>query len=290
VRVNHTIRISAALVLTLALTASASAQAFQQRPIGEYAPGTERPDVLRDVSIEQRINEKLPFDAVFRDQSGKTVKLGDYFQDGKPAILTLVYYECPMLCNMVLNGLSSSLQLMKKLSVGKDFNVITVSFDPRETPELAQAKRAGYLHRYNRPGAENGWHFLTGDEANIKKLTQAAGFRYVWDARQQQWAHGSAIMIVTPEGRLARYHFGIEYDPPTMRLGLVEASQNKIGSVVDQVLLFCFHYDPQAGKYGPAVMNILRGLGVLTVGLMAGFIFWSVRRDRRRTLHVERAR
>jgi protein SCO1/2 len=289
VNTNRTIRMSAAVALALALAASASAQAFQQRPIGEYQPGQERPDVLRDVGIEQRLNEKLPFEAEFRDESGKPVKLGDYFQNGKPTILALVYYECPMLCNMVLNGLTSSLSIMKKLSAGKDFNVVTVSFDPRETPELAAAKRAGYLHRYNRPGAEQGWHFLTGDQENIDLLTKAVGFRYAWDARQQQFAHASAIMIVTPDGRLARYHFGIEYDPPTLRLGLVEASQNKIGSAVDQVLLFCFHYDPQAGRYGPAIMNILRALGVATVGLMGGFILWSVRRDRRKAMHQEQA-
>src|SRR5687767_9237917 len=173
-----------------------------------------------------------------------------------------------MLCNMVLNGLTSSLSLMKKPSAGQDYNVIAVSFDPRETPALAAAKRAGYLHRYKRAGAEQGWHFLTGDQANIDLLTRTAGFKYAWDARQRQFAHASAIMLVTPEGRLARYHLGIEYDPPTLRLGLVEASQNKIGSAVDQVLLFCFHYDPQTGKYGPAIMNILRAMGVATVGLM----------------------
>lgn len=286
----YTIRFSAATTLALVLVAAASAQAFQQRPIGEYQPGTEKPDVLRDVTIEQRVNQQLPLQAEFRDHTGKTVKLGDYFQDGKPTILALVYYECPMLCNMVLNGLTSSLSIIKKLDAGKDFNVIAVSFDPRETPELAAAKRAGYLHRYSRPGAEQGWHFLTGDQGNIHLLTQAAGFKYMWDARQQQYAHASAVMIVTPEGRLARYHMGIEYDPPTLRLGLVEASQNKIGSAVDQVLLFCFHYDPQTGKYGPAIMNILRAMGVAMVGLMAGFIVRSVRRDRRKALAMEQVR
>ena len=287
---KKTIRFGAVTLLAVSLAAGAAAQAFQQRPIGEYQPGTEKPDVLRDVNIEQRLNQQVPLEAEFRDHSGKTVKLGDYFRDGKPGILALVYYDCPMLCNMVLNGLTSSLSIMKKLDAGKDFNVIAVSFDPRETPELAAAKRAGYLHRYNRPGAEKGWHFLTGDQANIDLLTQAAGFKYVWDARQQQYAHASAVMIVTPEGRLARYHMGIEYDPPTLRLGLVEASQNQIGSAVDQVLLFCFHYDPQTGKYGPAIMNILRAMGLATVGLMGGFILWSVRRDRRKALVMERTR
>ena len=288
-RNRSTIRVSAATLLALVLTASAAAQAFQQRPIGEYQPGQQRPDVLRDVGIEQRLSEKLPLEAEFRDESGRKVRLGDYFQNGKPTILALVYYECPMLCNMVLNGLTTSLSLVKRLSAGQDFNVVAVSFDPRDTPEIAKAKRAGYLHRYNRPGAEQGWHFLTGDQTNIDLLTKAVGFRYAWDDRQQQFAHASAIMLVTPEGRLARYHFGIEYDPPTLRLGLVEASQNKIGTAVDQVLLFCFHYDPQAGKYGPAIMNILRALGVATVGLMGGFILWSLRRDRRKALHMERA-
>ncbi len=219
----------------------------------------------------------MPLDAQFRDEDGRTVALGDYFGD-KPVLLVLAYFRCPMLCTQVLNGVVRAL-LEVPLDVGKDFTVLTVSFDPREGPELAAAKKKTYLERYGRPGAEGGWHFLTGEPASIERLTRAVGFRYRYDAKNDQFAHASGIMVLTPGGKIARYFYDISYSPRDVRLGLVEASQGKIGSAVDQILLFCFHYDPNEGKYGPAVMNYLRAGGVLTVLAIGGFVVVLRRRS-----------
>ena len=239
------------------------------------------PEAVRNVGLDQRLNEQVPLDIQFRDETGRVVQLGEYFGD-KPAVLALVYYECPMLCNQVLNGLVGSLKGMS-LNVGKEFEVITVSFDPRETPQLAASKKDSYIKRYGRAGAADGWHFLTGDEDSIKRLTEAVGFRYAWDTRTNQFAHASGIMVVTPEGRLAKYFYGIEYAPRDVRLGLVEASQNKIGTVADRILMFCYHYDPATGKYGAVVMNFLKLFSVIfLIGLAA--LYWAMRRivfDRR---------
>lgn len=243
------------------------------------------PQSLQGVGFDQRLDEQVPLDAVFRDEAGRTVKLGDYFGD-KPVILVLAYYRCPMLCTQVLNGLVRAL-LDVPLDVGKDFNVVTVSFDPRETPELAAAKKQTYLQRYGRPGAEAGWHFLTGEQAAIDRLTQAVGFRYRYDPRNDQFAHASGIMVLTPSGKLARYFYDISYAPRDVRLGLVEASRGQIGTAVDQVLLFCFHYDPSEGKYGPAIMNITRVGGALTVCAIGGLFVALWRHDRRRALRAQ---
>jgi protein SCO1 len=229
------------------------------------------PGPLKKVGIDQRLNEQLPLDAVFKDEQGREVRLGEYFK-GKPVVLALVYYSCPMLCNQVLNGMLSSFRRVT-FNAGEQFEVVTVSFDPRETPQLAAAKKQTYVKAYNRPSGETGWHFLTGDEANIKRLTDAVGFRYTWDEPTKQFAHASGIMVVTPEGRLARYFYGVEYSPKDLRLGLVEASQNQIGSVADTLMLYCFHYDPATGKYGAVVMNIVKVAGGLMVAVMASLLF-----------------
>jgi protein SCO1/2 len=230
------------------------------------------PKALREVGIEQRLNERLPLDAQFRDEAGREVKLGDYFTT-RPVVLVLAYYDCPMLCTQVLNGAASALKVLP-FDAGKEFDVVVVSFDPRETPPLAAAKKEVYIERYGHQGAAAGWHFLTGDEPSIKRLTEAVGFRYSWDETTKQFAHASGIMVATPEGRLSHYFYGIEYAPKDLRLALVEASANRIGSPVDQLLLYCYHYDPASGKYGMVIMNVVRVAGVLTVlGILALIIF-----------------
>ena len=234
------------------------------------------PTALREVKIEQRLNEQLPLDLEFKDEAGRTVQLGEYFNKSKPVILSLVFYKCPMLCNQILSGVMASLRA-QTFTAGKEFDVLTVSFDPRETPEMAAEKKESYLSRYNRPGAERGWHFLTGDAENIRRLTEAVGFHYNYDEKTNQFAHASGIMLLTPEGKLSRYFYGIEYSPRDLRLGLVEASDNRIGSTVDQLLLYCYHYDPATGRYGPAVMNIMRLGGIITV-LGVGALLLVLRR------------
>jgi protein SCO1/2 len=258
-------------VLTVGLILFAAAAARAQ---------TTRPNILRDVGIDQKLNAQVPLDLEFRDETGKTVTLSDYFHD-KPVILTLVYYRCPMLCTLVLNGMVRSLHAIN-LEPGKDFEIVTVSFDPREGPELAAAKKATYIKEYNRPGGEAGWHFLVGNPESIKRLTEAVGFRYAYDAAHDQYVHASAIMVLTPQARVSKYFYGIDYDPKDLRLGLVDASGNKIGSLSDQILLFCCQYDPATGRYGLAIMNIIRVVGMLTLLALGSFVFLSVRRERRR--------
>jgi protein SCO1/2 len=232
-------------------------------------PSNVRPPGLKNVGIEQRLNEQLSLDLSFRDETGKTVQLGDYFGK-KPVILSLVYYRCPMLCSEVLAGLEGSLRSMS-FSAGKEFNVLTVSFDPKDTPQTASEKKAAMLKSYKRAGAADGWHFLTGSQESIDALTKAAGFQYEYDPKSGQFAHTTAIVIVTPEGKIAQYYFGVEFPPTDLRLGLIQASQNQIGTLVDQVILYCYHYDPQAGKYGAIVSHILQlggGLTVLSLGIL----------------------
>jgi protein SCO1 len=229
-------------------------------------PSTGLPSALRDVGIDQKLDQQLPLDLVFRDENGQQVKLGQYFGQ-KPVVLALVYYDCPMLCTQVLNGMVTSFRMLP-FEIGKEFDVVTVSFDPRETSALATAKKkiyVNYLPEKMHADAANGWHFLTGDADNIKQLTDAVGFRYHYDEATKQFAHASGIMVTTPQGKLSRYFYGIEYAPRDLRLGLIESSQNKIGSPVDQLLLYCYHYDPATGKYGAAVMKIMRTAGVITV-------------------------
>ncbi len=235
------------------------------------------PKTLKKVGIEQKLNSKVPFDAKFKNAKGEEVKLGDYFGKGKPVILALVYYECPMLCNEVLNGLTGSLKGIS-FDVGKEFDVVAISFDARENekPNLAKNKKEGYLERYNRPGSENGWHFLTGKQSEIDKVTEAVGFTYTFDEKTNQFAHAGGIMVITPEGKLSRYFYGIDYSPKDVKFGIMESSKNKIGNPVEQLYLYCYHYDPSTGKYGFAIFNVLRLAGVATlIGLaVMFFVFW----------------
>ena len=228
------------------------------------------PPALKNVGLDQRLNEQIPLDAIFKDEAGREVRLGQFFGN-KPVVLSLVYYNCPMLCTQVLNGMLGSFKQVA-FNIGDQFEVVTVSFDPRETPQLAVAKKDTYVKAYNRPEVNAGWHFLTGDETNIKRLTEAVGFRYVWDQQTNQFAHASGIMVMTPEGKIANYFYGIEYSPKDLRLALVESSQNKISSPVDALMLYCYHYDPATGKYGAVVMNIVRLAGVVTMVLIAGLL------------------
>jgi protein SCO1/2 len=238
-----------------------------------------KPPILQDIRIDQRLNEQLPLDATFRDETGRSVQLGQYFGT-KPVILSFAYYECPMLCTLVLNGLTKGMRVLP-FDIGKQFEVVNISINPREGPDLAAAKKANYVRDYGRPGAERGWHFLTGEESAIQKVTRAAGFRYVYDPTTGQYAHASGIMIATPKGRLSRYFYGIEYPGQDLRLGLVEASDEKIGSLADQVLLYCFHYDPVTGRYGLAITVVMRILGSATAIAIFGFMLVMLRRERR---------
>jgi protein SCO1/2 len=236
------------------------------------------PASLQGVGIEQKLDQQLPLNLTFKDEYGQQVALSKYFESKKPVLLALVYYRCPMLCTQILSGVESSLKAVS-FNPGRDFEVVSVSFDPKDTTEIAAAKKQMYVKRYGRPDTANGWHFLTGDPANIKALTDAVGFHYKYDPKTDQFAHASGIMIVTPDGRLSRYFYGVEYAPRDVRLGLVEASQNKIGSPVDQVLLFCFHYDPATGKYGAVAMNMVRFAGAAFVLIGGAFLLIVFRRD-----------
>jgi|HubBroStandDraft_6_1064221.scaffolds.fasta_scaffold499151_2 protein SCO1/2 len=235
-----------------------------------------RPSILRAVGIDQRMGAQVPLDLPFTDDTGNPVTLRQY--SGKPVVLALVYYSCPSLCNMVLSGLVRSVKDLS-LSAGRDFEIVAVSFDPRETREMAAAKKANYVNSYGRAGAERGWHFLIGPDASSKGLADAVGFHYAYDPLTNQYAHGSGIVVLTPEGRVTRYFYGIEYPERDLRLGLVEASNHRIGSPIDQVMLYCFHYDPSKGKYGMVIMNVLRLGGLLTVGTLALFMLVMLRRD-----------
>ena len=240
----------------------------------------QRPAILRDVAFDQRLGAEVPLDVAFRDETGARVTLRDYLGD-KPVLLVPAYYECPMLCTIVLNGVVSALRALP-FDVGKEFRVVTFSFNPRETSELAAAKKATYLEDYRRPGAAAGWHFLTGDEPSIAALTQAIGFRYAWDEASKQYAHASGIVVLTPAGRISHYFFGVEFPPRDLRLALVEASGEHIGSLVDQLLLFCFHYDPATGRYSRVALNAVRAGGVLTLAVLVAFVVLMLRRDAKR--------
>lgn len=276
-----------AVIIILLTIGNVSAQKTEHYNSPLYSPKTYDPSqtgvsnglppILQKIGIEQRLNEQLPFDAVFKDENGKEVKLGEYFGKGRPVILALVYYECPMLCNEVLNGLTGSLKSLS-FDTGKDFDVIAISFDARENdkPELAKNKKESYMKRYGRPGTENGWHFLTGTQSEIDKVTKAVGFNYQWDEQTQQFAHAGGIMVATPEGKLSRYLYGIDYAPKDIKFAVMESAENKIGSSTEQLMLYCFHYDPATGKYGLSILKVMRLGGVVTlIGLGAMlFVFW----------------
>lgn len=257
---------------------AAFAQVEMPMPAQTNAPSktSYKPAILRGIGIDQKMGAQVPLDLPFLDEAGREVRLGQYF--GKPVILALVYYSCPSLCNMVLDGTVRAASALKT-TVGQDFDVVAVSFDPRETPEMARMKKATIVKEYNRPGSENGWHFLTGSEDASKKLANAVGFHYRYDSMSNQYVHSAAIILLTPEGKVNRYFYGIAYEPRDVRLGLDEASEGKIGSLTDAVLLYCCHYDPATGKYGVVVMRVLRLAAVITVVLLAGFMMLMFRRD-----------
>jgi protein SCO1 len=269
------------------LAPQAAAQGWESGGPPKIEPtASGRPKLLDNVSIDQRLDQQLPLDLVFRDEAGNAVKLGDYFGT-KPVVLSLVYYSCPQLCNQVLNGLTSSLSTLRDFSIGKEYTVLTVSFDAREKPELAAKKKATYMDWYKRAGADQGWHFLTGDQPQIDRLTEAVGFHYNWDPASNQFVHASGVMLLTPEGKLSRYFYGIEYSAKDLRLGLVEASNGKIGTPVDQILLYCFHYDPAQGKYGFVVMSLIRLGGAITVVGVVALLFVMRRKNGQRRREVE---
>lgn len=243
--------------------------------------GDQLPQVLQRVGVTQKLNQPLPLDAEFVDETGKTVRLGDYFGK-RPAILTMVYFNCPMLCSEEMDGLSSALEMVK-LTPGKDFDVIVVSIDPSDTPEMAAKKKAFYLKRYGRPETAAGWHYLTGQRPSIDRVTDAVGFGYVRvpgpDGKLTQFAHASAIEIVTTDGKLAQYYLGVEYSPKDILLGLIEASDNKIGSPVANILTYCYHYDPQANKHSLVIARVVQLGGMVTMAGLGGFIFLMFRKD-----------
>jgi protein SCO1 len=244
-----------------------------------HAQQATTPAILQEVSISQNLNARIPPEIVFRDETGKSVRLGDYW-GRKPIVLSLVYFDCPALCTEVLNG---ELRTMRSISLdlGKDFEAVTVSFEPKDTSALAKAKRDVYAGQYGRPGAAEHWHFLTGEQQSIDALTQAVGFHYAYDSAGRQYAHAAAIIVLTPDGRIARYFYGVQYPARDVRLGLVEASDGKIGTPTDHALLYCYQYDPMTGKYGFVVMNVVRAAGGLTVLALGIFMFVMFRRDRR---------
>jgi protein SCO1 len=270
-----------AIIVTSLSTGAAWAQSdtpsLYERQSSSQPPANKLPELLTEIGLDQKLDAQVPLELPFKDEAGRDVRLGDYFGK-RPVILTLVYYECPMLCTQVLNGLTSALGVLS-FTVGREFDIVTVSFDPQETPQLAAAKKAAYLGRYTREGAGRGWHFLTGDERSIAALTKAVGFRYAYNASIDQYAHVSGIMVLTPEGRLSRYFYGIEYGPRDVRLALIEAADRRIGTPADRLLLYCFHYDPKSARYSFAIVRIVRTLGVATVLAMVGGIVILRRRE-----------
>jgi len=268
------IRVAAILVLVFFCCAGI-APAQLQDPMQSIGV---RPELLKNVGIDQKLNNQIPLDLTFRNEQGQPLQLGQYFNHGKPVILTLVYYNCPMLCTQVLNGVLDTMKHLK-IEAGKDYEVLTISIDPTERPVLASAKHDLYTGLYGRPGGASGWHFMTGDEAQIKQLANAVGFRYAYDPDSKQFAHASAIMLLTPEGKISRYFYGIQYPTRDMRFGLMEASEGRIGSPVDQILLFCYHYDPVTGKYGILISRVIQIAAALTVLLTGLLIFFLARRE-----------
>lgn len=254
----------------LALAAPATGQLVEKTPQG-----------LEGVGIDEHLDEALPLDLTFTDENGDTVALGAFFRQGRPVALSLVYFDCPMLCNVFLDGFTASLQELE-WTPGQEFEVVTVSIDPEDDAAGASAKRAHYVEQLDRPEAAKGWHFLTGSQENITALAKAVGFRYQFDPAAGEFHHVTALFLATPEGRLSRYLYGVVFDPKTLRLSLVEASDGRIGTATDQLLLFCFAYDHTEGRYGPAAMNLMRAFGAVCVIVLGVFIAMNIRRERRR--------
>lgn len=272
-------KVFAALAVVIGLATPLEAQ-YQPPPAPTVRQAAAQPTILKEIGIDQKLDNQVPLDLEFKDEHGNTVTLGDYTGD-RPIVLSLVYYGCPMLCGQVLNGLTRSLKMLQDVPMvpGKDFEVVTLSFDPEEKPPLALEKKKNFVAQLDQAGAEKHWHWLTGSEENIKKVTDAVGFRYAWDEKQQQYAHASAIFLLTPDGKVSRYFFGIEYSPKDMRLGLTEASNGKIGGPVENILLYCYHYDATLGKYSMMVMRLIQVGGLLTLLALGSFMFVMLRRD-----------
>ena len=280
----------------MAINVSAQKSEHYNSPL--YAPKTYDPSqsgvssglppVLKTVGIEQNLNGQLPLDAEFKDENGSIIKLGSFFGKGRPIFLALVYYECPMLCNEVLNGLTGSLKGIS-FDAGKEYDVVAISFDARENdkPELAKNKKASYLARYERKDAENGWHFLTGTQSEIDKVAQTVGFSYQFDEATNQFAHAGGLTIITPDGKISKYFYGIDYAPKDLKLGLMESAEGKIGSAVEKLYLYCFHYDPSTGKYGLAILKVLRLMAIATVLGLGGMIFVFWRRGKSKTTDLK---
>jgi protein SCO1/2 len=272
-------------VVRLAISMLVIAGAFAAQPRPAFAQLSDpmqsigvRPDLLKDVGIDQKLGEQVPLHLPFRDETGKTVELGQYFGQ-RPVILSLVYFNCPMLCTQVLNGQEAAMKGLP-MDAGNQFEAVTVSIDPSDRPVLASVKKQMYTGMYGRADAARGWHFLTGDEAQIKQLANAVGFRYAYDPDSKQFAHASVIMVLTPDGKVSKYFYGIQYSPRDLRLGLVEASARKIGTPVDSILLFCYHYDPHTGKYGLLISRLIQAGGALTVLAIGLTMLILFRRER----------
>jgi protein SCO1/2 len=268
--------LAGAMALMSAVVSAQGAEGVRPAP---GVPSSQMPAALQNVEFAQRLNDTLPLDLVFTDEDGRSVKLGEYFSR-KPVVLTFVYYDCPMLCSQVLNGVVSALMALDE-TAGRDYEVVAVSFDPRDTPIAAAAKKKSYVDRYGRPGSADGFHFLTGSEASVKALTEAAGFKYAWDDKTQQFAHASGFVVATPQGMLSRYFFGIEYAPRDLKFALIESSAGRVGNLVDQVLLYCYHYDPATGSYSFVAMKAVRLGGAFTLLALAGFVIVALRREHR---------
>ncbi len=254
--------------------------------IGLFAAGFAQgklQNITNGVRIDQHLNWQLPLDAQFRDETGRQTPLGDYFGGKKPVILALVYYRCPKLCGQVMNGLLQTLKVLP-FDAGNQFDVMFISIDPTETSDLAAKKKQSYVQEYRRPGSENGWHFLTGDESEIKKVADATGFRYKYDPTTKLYVHGAAIMVITPKGKIAQYYYGIEFSERDLRLALVQSSEERIGSLVDTALLLCLDYDPIQGKYGFVIIPAMRIMAILVIGALAVFIIRSIKKDKRTPL------
>jgi len=250
--------------------ALAAAPAWAQAPI----------DAPRDVGMDQKLDAQAPLDTAFRDETGKTVRLGDYFHGHKPVVLVMPFYKCAGTCTLMLDGMARSFRKLD-LRLGQDFEAVAISINPKETPELANAKKINILEFMNRPGSANGWHFLTGQEPEIKRLANAVGYRYVYDVKKDQYSHPSGIMILTPQGKVSRYFYGVDYPAKELRLTLVEASENKIGTLVDKLYLFCTAYDPATGRRGFLIMRLLQVSGFATVFLVGTSLFLMLRWERR---------
>jgi len=278
--VNHLGRLATALVTSAALLAAAApARAQGLAPDDAGQPAKAKPGLLKKIGIDQRLHQQVPLDLAFTDETGRDVRLGDYFGK-RPVILALVYYECPMLCTQVLNGLVSALGVLT-FDAGREYDVVAVSINPKEGPGLAAQKKQAYLDRYKRPQTAAGWHFLTGRQENIQRLAAAVGFRYAFDEEIQQYAHGAGIEVLTPHGVVSKYFYGIEFYPRDLKFGLIEASDERIGTAIDNALLLCYHYDPATGKYGAAAIGAVRIGAVATVLAFLSFLFVSLRRERR---------